>query len=1446
MRLTQDPAPGKRLLRFAGDLVTFTLVLDSPAEGRALLRTNLGHGDITRREIIREVEKNEPALARDWFDVPMARTGRATFSVTVPVVEPGHFQAKCLFVQDGRSTPWWPEGDNTVINACPARSVAGNSIYNAFVRQFGPAAGARESLEDRFSQRSSALDAEGFTVIPPSGTFRDLAGKLPFILSKLGCSVLQLLPVHPTPTTYGRMGRFGSPYASLSFSAVDPALAVFDPSATPMEQFQELADAVHAGGARLILDMAVSHTGWAAELHESHPEWLVRGPDGKIQAPGAWGVIWADLTRLDYSHKDLWEYMADVFLLWCKRGVDGFRADAGYMIPVKVWRYITARVREQYPDTIFFLEGLGGKVSVTRAILNEANFDWAYSELFQNYDRSQIEWYLPSALSASETDGLMVHFAETHDNNRLAERSKTWARMRTALCALFSVNGAFAFANGVEWFATQKIDVHGAKPLNWGARVNQVAAIRRLNRILSEHPAFHDGVRLFFCQKGPGNFACLARVCERGGKRVFILANLDDGAEVRARFDPGDDDRQRRTWYDLLSGKTRNLDLEGGLPALILSAGEVLCLSPDRGDLKAVAGDTRKDLAEPSRSAVQRLRQTVLSATSFYHPDSDLAGLDLDASIRDLVRDPLEFCRSMNTQSQETRAVSWQWPRDAEREVMVPPRHFLLVFAPNRFSARIMDGDRALSCRESHEQKGGGHFALFPPLAAPRSHASRTLEMTVFGGKTVKKQAPLLFLAPGEQALVERTFGRGPVLSRNLLVLGVNGRGGMMRANARWGELASRYDALLAANPDPDTPVDRRVALTRCRGWVVYQGYSHEIAGPAADAFCAGYGAGGFWRFFLPSGQGEHVAITAHVSMLHDENAVRLTFLREKADHASARLPDKIPVRLVLRPDVEDRSFHEVTKAYTGPEHSFPASVSLMDKGFVFAPGPGGRLCVSVSSGRFFPNTEWSYMVRLSEDEARGHDPMLDLFSPGYFTAELHGGESCQLVARYMTGPATSAKAPCPSDAPEESVAFPRFVSMPVGQAMDHAMDQYLVKRQGLSSVIAGFPWFLDWGRDSLIFCRGLIAAGKTRQAISVLGLFGQYEDGGTLPNAIFGADVGNRETSDAPLWFAAALGDIAAAEGMRALAGKAGSRKLSEILLSIVENIYKGARNKVRMDPDSGLVHSPAHYTWMDTNFPAATPREGYPVEIQALWINALRLAAAVAGKKAGARFENLAAKASSSLASLYYNGKLGYLVDCLHASRGTPAAKAQPDDCLRPNQILAVTLGAVTDRTLMRKIVAACECLLVPGGIRSLADRPVERPVPVEKDGRLLNDPVNPYWGRYEGDEDTRRKPAYHNGTAWTWLFPSWCEALVRTYGEPAREAALAYLGSASRLISRGAVGHVPEILDGSFPHTPRGCDAQAWSASELYRVWKLCEGGKGQSQKELSAKDSKNQTS
>jgi starch synthase (maltosyl-transferring) len=1411
----QDPEPGRHQLKFRGDTLTVTLTLTRPRKGRAWLRTNIGNASVTRTEIIAAVDSHLSPLGKDWFDIAMKPIDSLRFRITVVLSEVGHFEAKCLFVEEGKFRPLWPSGANTVINVASADSCCANTLYNAFVRQFGPnkSADAR-SAADPEAEAITELDRAGYAVIPPSGTFRDLIRELDFIIGELGCRFIQLLPVHPTPTTYGRMGRFGSPYAALSFTAVDAALAQFDPKATPLEQFIELVDAVHQRNASLLLDIAINHTGWAASLHETHPEWLLRDPEGKIEVPGAWGVRWEDLTSLDYSHKDLWQYMAQVFLTWCHRGVDGFRCDAGYMIPVPAWRYIVAKVREQYPDTLFLLEGLGGPMAVTRQILDTANFDWAYSELFQNYDRSQIEAYLPEAFAISQQDGLLTHFAETHDNLRLAARSPVWARMRTALCALCSDHGAFGFANGVEWLATEKIDVHNAPSLNWGASENQVGHIRQLNRLLAEHPAFHTEVELQLIQRGPGNHLALLRRHRPTGKMLLVVANLDDGADVTATW-AAQALGTKKTAVDLITGKKVGIQRSGEMDGCRLAPGEVLCLCADSSDFPLAAAKPGSLAVVAPRLVHQRLLAKVQEVWSAFQGSCDLQDLDLEQAAQRLFDDPVDFCRQVNHDG-ESRVIFWHWPQALSREVMLPPGFFLLVKAPVGFRARIADGSRTLVAENSLETSDGSHFALFAPLPEPVGLRRLTLKLSVYTpGHAAHAQGHLLLLSGGQNARVRQRFRRSHLADRDLVLLGTNHLGGMLRAPVRWGELASRYDALLAAN-FADVPQDRRILLSRCRAWMVFQGFSQDVDVNCLDTFGFDDHSRGQWTFDIPTGQGDHVLLELTAEMLAGKNSIRLTLHRVPSEDAAARLSDDQPVELILRPDIEDRSFHETTKAYLGPEQAWPRAVTAFPDGFVFAPHPSRRLKMTISPGVFRAQPEWYYMVHRPLEADRGLDPDSDLFSPGYFSVRIQGGASVELVAQ-----AFGAKDPAPSDGPPAPVSWRETRWQPLAPAMARALDHYVVRRNDSKTVIAGYPWFLDWGRDSLIVVRGMIAAGRRQEAGDILKTFAAFEKNGTLPNMIRGIDATDRDTSDAPLWFFTACADLVKAgqtEGF--LDEKAGNRTIRDVLAAIGHAYAAGTPNGIRMDPDSCLIYSPSHFTWMDTNHPAGSPRQGYPVEIQALWHRALRFLAAI--DASNPQWASMAVQAANALTDLFWDARRGYLCDCRHGQAGQSAKEAVSDDALRPNQLLAITLGALTDPVICRTMLDACQQLLVPGAIRSLADQPVRYPLPVMHNGTLLNDPLHPYRGRYEGDEDTRRKPAYHNGTAWTWPFPSFCEAWARVYGVPGKDAALAWLGSSVRLINRGCVGQIPEILDGDFPHRQRGCDAQAWGVSELLRVW------------------------
>ena len=273
LKLEMVPPTGERLLRFVGDRVRFTLRSADdtplPENYRALLRTNLGRGRVLRREIINSRGGERPMTGASWRDVPMRREDNEWF-IELTLTEVGWFKAKAYAV-DEKGWQLWPEGPDAGLSVHPDAYRTANTIYCAFTRLFGETKSLVATADRQLDAQLKQLDKQGYAVIPPSGNLRDLTKELPHIIDALGCRILHLLPVNPTPTTYARLGRFGSPYAGLDLTAIDPALIEFDRRTTGVEQFRELAYAVHAFGARLFLDLVINHTGWSSILHEQHP-----------------------------------------------------------------------------------------------------------------------------------------------------------------------------------------------------------------------------------------------------------------------------------------------------------------------------------------------------------------------------------------------------------------------------------------------------------------------------------------------------------------------------------------------------------------------------------------------------------------------------------------------------------------------------------------------------------------------------------------------------------------------------------------------------------------------------------------------------------------------------------------------------------------------------------------------------------------------------------------------------------------------------------------------------------------------------------------------------------------------------------------------------------------------------------------------------------------------
>jgi predicted glycogen debranching enzyme len=1418
--LTMTPVPGERLLRFVGDKILFQLRtphFSAPQNWQAKLRTNLGRAATRRAEIISAGGNRAVVANSSWRDVPMQRTADG-WQIELPLTEVGFFQAKA-YLLDEKKWQHWPDGADAGISVHPNFARTANTIYCAFTRLFGATKNLASTADEKLETQLKSLEAQGYATLPPSGTFRDLTKQLPHIVQKLGCKIIHLLPVHPTPTTYARFGRFGSPYAALDLTAVDPALVEFDKRTTGIDQFCELTQAAHALGARIFIDIVINHTGWGSALQENHPEFFLKKPDGEFASPGAWGTVWEDLVELEQHDVKLWDLIADSLLVWCRRGVDGFRCDAGYKVPTAAWQYIIARVQEEFPEAIFLLEGLGGSWDATESLLTDGGMQWAYSELFQNYSGKEVAWYLDYANKQNERVGSYINYSETHDNDRLAKKGRAWSLLRNRFCALTSPCGGFAFTCGVEWLATEKIRVHGNTGLNWDAKENIVPELAALNELISNHPCFFDGAKLTRLSGPESPVYALLRESADGKDEILILANNDFEKENTFALDVSAFRFPLSAFqFELLGQSLPKISTANDKITVTLPPGAAFCLAPAENPV-GLSGDAYRHARAQAAFALDALGKIV--------PAETVDGLDwrwlaeqVECSPKNFLTAATEFAkRGAKTPLTDLlsevelpkifpRVVTWTL-LDTRRVTMVPPGHWLLVEDSGPFRATL-EIEGATATHIQSIPAGNVHIACF----APRETAGEgKLFLERHAATSQKIPASIRFLPvhPPTSKVHPRPTD---------LVLLTNQRGGMARLCVDLGRVNSKYDCVLGANLHASVPVDRHVFVKRLRVWVNADGFLSPLDFKNLASFEQGPPT--VWHFVANAGDGRTVEIELRAEMLPEENTVVFQFSRPTEKLALGKqLPADADVRLTVRVDIEDRNFHSETKRNSGADFHFSSNCREIKNeklkmknggGFEFTPAVDRQLRVFADAGEFHPQPEWCENIPHPVEQTRGQMGSGDAFSPGWFEVPLAKGAN---VALTLTAEAENKSGKRKAEGGKISGDF--------AATLQHVAKQFVVRRDDFKTVIAGYPWFLDWGRDSLICARGLLAAGLKDEVKQILLTFAKFEKDGTLPNTIHGNDVSNRDTSDAPLWFAVVCEDLADKKFFHHAVD--GGRTIYDVLVSIAENYMRGTPNGIRMGSDSSLIWSPSHFTWMDTNYPAGTPREGYPVEIQALWIRLLRLLEKISDKSERKKWSELADHATASFEKLFWIEERGWFADVLMGGPRVIARDAVASDALRSNCLFAVSLGLVTGERAKRCVAAAQKYLVVPGALRSLAPLPVSVPLPVLRDGHLINNPSDPYWPRYEGDEDTRRKPAYHNGTAWTWTFPSFCEALAAAwdFSPESVAAAKSYLGSAEKLLNEGCLGQLPEILDGDAPHTQRGCGAQAWGATEALRVWK-----------------------
>jgi predicted glycogen debranching enzyme len=459
--------------------------------------------------------------------------------------------------------------------------------------------------------------------------------------------------------------------------------------------------------------------------------------------------------------------------------------------------------------------------------------------------------------------------------------------------------------------------------------------------------------------------------------------------------------------------------------------------------------------------------------------------------------------------------------------------------------------------------------------------------------------------------------------------------------------------------------------------------------------------------------------------------------------------------------------------------------------------------------------------LRYRMEAARGYPDVGDLWSPGFFRADLRRGEPVVLTASIE--PWTIILAQRPEDAlVAENIrrnrlingADPRVRSGP-GAELVLAADQFVIQPAGrmedsararaagdeIRTVIAGYHWFTDWGRDTMISLEGLtLTTGRHREAGYILRTFAHYIRDGLIPNMFpEGEREGRYHTADATLWYFHAIDRYLAATGDRDTL-----KLLLPKLLNIVKHHLRGTRFGIGVDPADGLLRQGQdgyQLTWMDAKVEdwVVTPRRGKAVEINALWYNALRLLEGwmceERGEPAARTIAEHAERVRQSFNRRFWNADGRYLYDVVDGERGD-------DPSCRPNQLFAISLPhAVLDPSRWSAVVDVCrERLLTPVGLRSLA-------------------PGSPdYKATYDGDLRSR-DAAYHQGTVWAWLAGPYVDAWLKVHPGD-RAGARQALAGIVNYFSEACIGSISEIFDAREPYTPRGCIAQAWSVAEVLR--------------------------
>ncbi|MEO8360876.1 MAG: amylo-alpha-1,6-glucosidase [Vicinamibacteria bacterium] len=633
--------------------------------------------------------------------------------------------------------------------------------------------------------------------------------------------------------------------------------------------------------------------------------------------------------------------------------------------------------------------------------------------------------------------------------------------------------------------------------------------------------------------------------------------------------------------------------------------------------------------------------------------------------------------------------------------------------------------------------------------------------------------------------------------------LEADGLGGFA-SHTSHGTRTRRYHAILLVSRNP--PVDRHVLVNGFDAVLDIDGerlgltsQTYKPTAPAdapvvhhegrAVAFSFEPSPWPTWKYDLGHGRTlEHSLVVPTGSPLA---VVSWRLLGPKPDSAT----------LIVRPFLSGRDYHSLQRQ--NADFNFTPT-SEQDGRVVFQTYPAEPAVVTVSNGVFKGDGYWYREFLYTADRERGLDHLEDLGSPGTFSFDLTAREALWVLGTHESTQGFD------EGSLTERVASVRaseeFRRLSAPSALVRAASAYVVDRGHGKTVLAGYPWFTDWGRDTFISLRGLcLAVGRLGEARKVLVQWASAVSQGMLPNRF--TDQGEApeyNSVDAALWFIVAVHELRTAEKAAGfMPSTIDEWQLNAAVVAILRGYSAGTRHGIRMDSDHLLAAGEpgVQLTWMDAKVGdyVVTPRIGKPVEIQALWINALRI-----GGQLDSRLSAWADAAQASFLARFWNDEAGYLYDVVDVDH----VPGRVDGRVRPNALFAI--GGLPFQILTgapaRAVVDLAErSLVTPAGVRSLSP----------------DDPQ--YRGDYRGGV-LARDTAYHQGTIWPFLMGAFVEAWLRTRGgtpEARTHARKHFFEPLIAALDPHGLGHLPEIAEGDAPHAPRGCPFQAWSVGEVLRL-------------------------